>query len=244
MDKGVSILASKLANLEIRICYFSFDFQSPLKLTWIILSVDQSPYQYTYPAAIYGAIARILNTSVGFKLMEIDSPFLFLKIPIVPGHNDGLISRLLEKLAESIKIMNEKYGLHARTSILPEIKLDFQKAKTHFLFTLTGFELIPPSKILGLSDMIVWHVITYVTGSKPKETEQGASMMDAWKSKKKSFSAFINSLARERGTLEKGAKCAMCGENAIKEQVWWYSDLHGKYKIRTPVCIKHVNRLI
>ncbi len=219
-------------------------FQSPLKPQRVTVSVEQSPHQYTYPAAIYGAIARILNTSVGFKLMEIDSPFLFLRIPIIPGHNDSLISRLLEKLAEAIKIMNEKYGLRARTSILPEIKLDFQNTKNHFLFTLTGFELIPPAKILGLSDMIVWHVITYVTGSKPKETEHGTQMMEAWKNKKKSFSTFINSLARERGTLAKGARCAICGEGAIKEQVWWYSDLHGKYKIRTPVCIKHVNRLI
>ena len=206
--------------------------------------MSTEPRQYTYPAAIYSAFARIANVSLGFKLINVDPPFFTINIPYEEHRNQKLITRLLEKLAEAIKIINEKYNVQARTEVLPEITIDFKQTPDNNQIVILGFELIPPSKLLGLLDLVVWHAITYITGQKPSETKMGKEMIEKWKHRKKTFVNYINSLPRERGIPPKGAKCAICGNKAVKEQIWYFQDLTGKHEVRTPVCVKHASKLI
>ncbi len=206
--------------------------------------MSSEPRQYVYPPAIYAAFARISNVSLGFRLINVDPPFFTINIPYEENRNQKLITRLLEKLAESITIINEKYNVNARSDILPEIRIDFKQTPDNNQIIIIGFELIPPSKMLGLLDLVVWHAITYVTGKKPSETPKGREMIDKWKQRKKAFVKYINSLPRERGIPPKNAKCAICGKDAVKEQIWYFQDLTGKHEIRTPVCVKHASKLI
>ncbi len=191
-----------------------------------------------YPNEIMKLILRSFNQAVGMRVFQVRANKIELQIPSKLVKDRRLFILLYQKLNQAMKAISKKYVYPNARRTFP-IDTQMVSSDEKLSIIIFGIQYIPPQKFVRLLDMILWYLLTMVTGYRPKGTEIGKTITEQWKANLKELKLKFTKARKRYELLLHPTFCSYCGEKTRRQVILMVRIGAEFIDYAFPVCEKH-----